>query len=86
MTKITYEVVEHDGGWAYRMNGAFSESFPSHSDALQAATIAATAQQRRDVSDRSIVADDGRADVDELDLEILDRSRGKRRINLSGYA
>ena len=30
MTKITYEVVEHDGGWAYRVDGAFSETFPSH--------------------------------------------------------
>lgn len=30
MTKITYEIVEHDGGWAYRVDGVFSESFPSH--------------------------------------------------------
>ena len=29
MTKITYEVVEHDGGWAYRVGGVFSEAFPS---------------------------------------------------------
>jgi len=25
MTRIVYEVVEHDGGWAYRVNGVFSE-------------------------------------------------------------
>ena len=30
MTKITYEIVEHDGGWAYRVDGVFSETFPSH--------------------------------------------------------
>jgi hypothetical protein len=30
MTKITYEIVEHDGGWAYRADGVFSETFPSH--------------------------------------------------------
>jgi hypothetical protein len=30
MNKITYEVVEHDGGWAYRVDGVFSETFPSH--------------------------------------------------------
>ena len=26
-TKVTYEVVEHDGGWAYRVNGVYSETF-----------------------------------------------------------
>ena len=30
MAKITYEVVEHDGGWAYRVGDVFSEAFPSH--------------------------------------------------------
>jgi len=29
MTRIVYEVVEHDGGWAYRVNGVFSETFSS---------------------------------------------------------
>ena len=29
MTKITYHIVEHDGGWAYQVNGVFSETFPS---------------------------------------------------------
>jgi hypothetical protein len=28
--KVTYEVVEHDGGWAYRAKGVFSETFPTH--------------------------------------------------------
>ena len=37
MTKITYEVVEHDGGWAYRVDGVFSETFPSHDMARSAA-------------------------------------------------
>ncbi|KAA3513360.1 DUF2188 domain-containing protein [Agrobacterium rosae] len=45
MTKVVYEIVEHDGGWAYRMDGAYSETFPTHSDALQAARIAAAEQQ-----------------------------------------
>lgn len=30
MSKVTYEIVEHDGGWTYRVNGVFSEPFPSH--------------------------------------------------------
>ena len=37
MSKITYRVVEHDGGWAYTRDGVFSESFRSHEAALAAA-------------------------------------------------
>ncbi len=44
MTKITYEIVEHDGGWAYRVDGAFSETFPSHDLARKAAERAAREQ------------------------------------------
>lgn len=45
MTRVVYEVVEHDGGWAYRMNGAWSEAFPSRDEALEAAHIVAQEQQ-----------------------------------------
>ncbi len=45
MTKVTYEIVEHDGGWAYRLGGTYSETFRSHADALAAAKIAAAEQQ-----------------------------------------
>jgi hypothetical protein len=44
VTKITYEVVEHDGGWAYRVGGAYSETFPSHDEARSAAERAASEQ------------------------------------------
>ncbi len=44
MTKITYEIVEHDGGWAYRVDGVYSEPFPSHDDARRAAERAAKEQ------------------------------------------
>ena len=44
MSKVTYEIVEHDGGWAYRVDGVFSETFPSHSAARQAAERAAQEQ------------------------------------------
>jgi hypothetical protein len=27
MPDVTYEIVQHDGGWAYRVNGVFSETF-----------------------------------------------------------
>jgi hypothetical protein len=44
MAKITYEIVEHDGGWAYRVNGVYSETFPSHDLARKAAEQAAIEQ------------------------------------------
>ncbi|MFO0994990.1 MAG: DUF2188 domain-containing protein [Hyphomicrobiales bacterium] len=45
MSRITYEIVEHDGGWAYKVGTTFSETFPSRGDALAAAKIAASEQQ-----------------------------------------
>jgi hypothetical protein len=44
MTKITYEIVEHDGGWAYRVDGVYSEAYPTHDKARQAAERAAKEQ------------------------------------------
>ena len=31
---ITYKVVRHEDGWAYTVNGVFSESFPTHAEAV----------------------------------------------------
>ena len=39
--RITYHVVEHDGGWAYKVGDVFSETFPDHKSAHEAAEIAA---------------------------------------------
>jgi hypothetical protein len=44
MTKIIYEIVQHDGGWAYKANGTFSEAYPSHDAARHAAERAAKEQ------------------------------------------
>ena len=44
MSKITYEIVEHDGGSAYRVDGVYSEPFPSHDEARRAAELAAKEQ------------------------------------------
>jgi hypothetical protein len=44
MTTETYEIVQHDGGWAYRVDGVFSETFPSHDQARHAAERAAKLQ------------------------------------------
>lgn len=45
MPEITYEIVEHDGGWAYKVGSAFSEAFPTHAAALAAARNAAAEQK-----------------------------------------
>ncbi len=45
MSSVTYEIVEHDGGWAYKVDGVFSESFPTHAEALAAARAAAQEQE-----------------------------------------
>jgi len=43
-SKIVYEIVEHDGGWAYKALGVLSEMFPSHDQARRAAERAAKEQ------------------------------------------
>jgi hypothetical protein len=45
MTHLTYHIVRHDGGWAYEVEGSFSETFPSHDIALAAARRAAAEQE-----------------------------------------
>jgi hypothetical protein len=44
MAKVIYEIVEHDGGWAYRVDGVFSETFRTHDLARKAAERAAGEQ------------------------------------------
>lgn len=46
MSKVTYVVVEHDGGWAYKVGEVFSETFPTRDTALAAARAAAVEQQQ----------------------------------------
>ncbi|GEP02721.1 MULTISPECIES: DUF2188 domain-containing protein [Methylobacterium] len=45
MSEITYRIVEHDGGFAYKVGDVFSETFRSREEALQAAQRAAAEQQ-----------------------------------------
>lgn len=45
MANVVYEVVEHDGGWAYKVGAVFSEPFPNHAAALAAAQRAAAEQK-----------------------------------------
>jgi len=45
MSHVTYRVVRHDDGWAYTVDGAFSEAFATHAAALAAARRAAAEQR-----------------------------------------
>ena len=45
MAHVTYDVVEHDGGFAYKVGDVFSETYPNHKAAHDAAVSAAQRQQ-----------------------------------------
>ena len=57
MTSITYQLVEHDGGWAYKVGDVFSETFPTRNDA-RAAAMRAAAEQRAPDNDTVISYED----------------------------
>jgi hypothetical protein len=46
MSKIVYEIVKHDGGWAFKLGDTLSETFASH-DAAYAAAKRVAIEQRR---------------------------------------
>ncbi|MBC7670058.1 MAG: DUF2188 domain-containing protein [Gemmatimonadaceae bacterium] len=60
MTDITYTIVEHDGGWAYKLGDVFSETFPTHEAALKTAQRVASEQQLTDENDTGIVYEDAK--------------------------
>ena len=45
MIHLTYRIVQHDGGWAYKVGDVFSEPFATHDAALAAAKKAAREQR-----------------------------------------
>jgi hypothetical protein len=53
MVYVTYEVVRHDGGWAYRLGGTLSETYAYREDALESARSAAS-RQKMDVEDVTV--------------------------------
>lgn len=48
MTQVTYRIVEHDGGWAYQLAGTYSETYPTHDLARDAAIRVAREQRISD--------------------------------------
>jgi hypothetical protein len=45
MAIVAYRVVQHDGGWAYKFDGVFSETFRTRSAAVRAAKRVAQEQR-----------------------------------------
>ena len=45
MSHVTYRIVEHDGGWAYKVGDTYSETFPDH-DSAKGAAVRASREQR----------------------------------------
>ena len=45
MSDVVYTIVEHDGGWAYKLGDVFSETFPSRDEADDAAKRVAAEQR-----------------------------------------
>jgi hypothetical protein len=66
MNKVTYEIVEHDGGFAYRVDGVYSETFPTHDAARRAAERAALEQVLPDATTPISYEDSERRWHDEL--------------------
>ena len=57
MTEVVYHIVEHDGGWAYKAEGSYSETFPTR-EAAHAAAARAAAEQRVSGEDAGISYED----------------------------
>lgn len=59
MSHVTYELVQHENGWAYRVDGVYSETFPTHDEARRAAERAA-GEQRVSGEETGIVYEDSK--------------------------
>lgn len=57
MADVVYHLVEHDGGWAYKVEGTFSETFPTR-EAAHKAAVRAAGEQRLSGDTTGIVYED----------------------------
>lgn len=60
MSEIVYKIVEHDGGFAYKVGDVFSETFSTREEAVDAAHRAAAEQQLPAEAESIIRYQDGR--------------------------
>ncbi|HEY0291687.1 MAG TPA: DUF2188 domain-containing protein [Hansschlegelia sp.] len=59
MVEAVYQIVQHDGGWAYKLGDVFSETFQTRAEAHEAAEAAA-AEQRLSGDDADIEYEDAK--------------------------
>ncbi len=57
LSRVIYKIVEHSGGWAYQVQGTYSETFPN-ADAARAAARLAAAEQAQPGKDVGITFED----------------------------
>jgi len=57
LSRVVYKIVEHAGGWAYKVDGTYSETFPS-ADAARAAARIAASEQTQSGNDVGITFED----------------------------
>ena len=50
MTRNTYSIVEHDGGWAYKVGTTYSETFRTRDEARSAAREQQVPGQATDIA------------------------------------
>ena len=72
MPKVTYEVIEHDGGWAYKMGSTISEAYPTRALAHAAAARAA-GEQKTPGEDEAIQYEDADGEWREEEAHGADR-------------
>jgi hypothetical protein len=57
MPQVTYQVIQHDGGWAYKMGSTISETYPTRVLAHTAAARAA-GEQKTPGEDEAVAYED----------------------------
>jgi len=72
MSEVTYRIVEHDGGFAYKVGDVFSETFPTHQAAHDAA-VAAAQRQQLEGADEAILYQDSKGQWHEEQADGGDR-------------
>jgi hypothetical protein len=72
MTHVTYQVIPHDGGWAYRMAGTISETYPTR-ELAHAAAARAAGEQRAPGKNEAIEYEDSSGQWREEDAPGADR-------------
>lgn len=72
MSQVTYEVIQHDGGWAYKAGSTISETYPTR-ELAHAAAARATGEQRQPGESGAIQYEDSTGEWREEQVKGTDR-------------